>query len=400
MSVDSLVAPQVARQNRVQAVAHSSRLGIREKLQQGIATGLHVTGSLAMLRRFEHTHRVFFKPGARWPRLERFNQPKFAILCYHRVGTGGVPLFSQLQPRVFDAQMRYLRKNYRVVPLGQLCDELRIGDPVKPTVAVTFDDGYRDLYTHALPVLRKYQIPATIYLIGKSMETGECPWYDRIFVALEYAPEGSIEIDMETSRRFFLTSPEARRKAAWDIVCYLRTLPDSERRDWCAAFNERTKPQQAALAGRMLDWNQVRSMQTAGVRFGAHTMTHPSVARVESSRLDQELNAARKLLEAGLDAPVDDFSYPFGKPADCLSSGDPFFRRCDFRSAVTTVAGINCPGSDRLRLNRLQIGDDPSLSAFAFNLARTFFEADSAPPMPSAGANLPEAPSTARREAL
>jgi peptidoglycan/xylan/chitin deacetylase (PgdA/CDA1 family) len=277
--------------------------------------------------------------------------------------------------------MKYVRKHYRLVPLGQLCREIANGDTVRPTLAITFDDGYRDLYTHAFPVLRKYEIPATIYLIGRSMETGESPWYDRIFVALDHASESSIELEMDEPRQLALTSVAARRKAAWAIVCFLRTISDARRRNWCLAFEARMKPPQEKLERRMLDWNQVRSMQAGGISFGAHTMTHPSVAHVEAAMLEEELSASRRLLEAGLDAPAEDFAYPFGKISDCLSTGDGYLARCGYRSAVTTVEGINSAGANLMRLNRMQVGDDGSLSLFAFNLARMFFESVSENPI-------------------
>ncbi len=350
------------------------RVNAKERLRRGLAASFFATGALHLLRRFEGTRQVVSSPGSSWPKIRRFAGSKFGILCYHRVGTEGAPLFSRLDPQVFEAQMKYVRKRYRLVSLEQLCREIANGDPVEPSLAITFDDGYRDLYTHAFPVLRKYEIPATIYLIGRSMETGESPWYDRIFVALEHATGSSIEVEMDLIHQFALTSIAARRQAAWEIVCFLRTISDARRRNWCLAFEAIMKPPQDKLEGRMLDWNQVRSMQAAGISFGAHTMTHPSVAQVEAANLGKELKASRSLLEAGLDVPVEDFAYPFGKISDCLSANDDYLAQCGYRSAVTTIEGINSGGVNLFRLNRMQIGDDRSLSLFAFNLARMFFE--------------------------
>lgn len=368
-----------AASSTVMSSAHKSSgptpsVGVRDKLRRGLAASLHATGALGFLRRFEGSRQVFSSPASKWPKIRRFAGSKFGILCYHRVGTEGVPLFSRLDPRVFELQMKYVRKHYRLLPLGQLCRELANGDAVQPTLAITFDDGYRDLYSHAFPVLQKYEIPATIYLIGKSMETGESPWYDRIFVALDYALGGSIEVEMNGPRQFALTSVAARREAAWEIVCFLRTIANAHRQKWCLAFEARMNPPQEKLERRMLDWDQVRSMQASGIDFGAHTMTHPSVARLDPANLDAELRASRKLLEAGLHGPVLDFAYPFGKTSDCLSATDDCLAQCGYRSAVTTIEGINSAGADLFRLSRMQISDDRSLSLFAFNLARIFFE--------------------------
>src|SRR5271154_1703219 len=132
--------------------ATSPPLGLKEKCRRAVASGLYHTGLLSVMRHFESEHELSNVEGSRLPRLRRSGTSKFGILCYHRIGTSGVPVFSRLDPRVFAAQMRYLKKHYRLVPLGQLCQELKGGSIVKPTLAITFDDGYRDLYIHAFPV--------------------------------------------------------------------------------------------------------------------------------------------------------------------------------------------------------------------------------------------------------
>jgi len=323
----------------------------------------------------EGTHELYSIPGSRFPRLRQFAGSKFGILCYHRVGTEGIPLFSRLAPDLFEKQMRYVRKNYRVVSLGQLCQELqerRSAQP--PTLAVTFDDGYRDLYDHAFSVLQKYRIPATIYLIGRCMKTGEAPWYDRIFAAMDAAPVDRLVLELESSRAFDLSYPGARSQAAWEIVCYLRVLSDKQRREWCTGFEERMKPPEKPLEACMLNWEQVRAMRCGGISFGAHTMTHPVVSRLEPQALQEELLESKQFLEAGLDCAVEDFAYPFGKPEDAGGFAEDFLENCGYRSAVTTTYGFNTTSTNRFRLNRLQVGESWSTMDFAFNVSRLFFQ--------------------------
>ena len=352
---------------------------VKEVCKRTIARWLHFSGLMRGIERLARTHELRTPPGFRLPRLRRSSSTKFGILCYHRVGTDGVPRFSRLDPGVFEAQMRYLRKHYRIVSLGQLCRELQEGESVEPTVSITFDDGYRDLYTHAFPVLQRYQIPATIYLIGRCMETGEVPWYDRIFVGFEVAPGPVLELDIGGPQRFELSSPAARTQAAWETVCKLRGIPDSLRRKWCATFERQISLPEDALQGRMLDWKQVRTMHRGEVFFGAHTMTHPVVSQLPPYALAEELGRSKRCLEQGLDAPVEDFAYPFGKEADIYSSvTQDFLVHAGYRSAVTTVEGCNTPGVNPYRLRRMQISDDSSLASFAFNLGRMFLETPSA----------------------
>ncbi len=349
--------------------------GFKETCWRTVASALYRTRLLNIARQFESSYQLYSIPGSRWPKLRRFTGSKFGILCYHRVGTEGVPLFSRLEPNVFAAQMSFLKKYYRLVSLGQLCSELQEARLVKPTLAITFDDGYRDLYTHAYPVLQKYQIPATIYLIGRSMETGEAPWYDRIFAGLSAADGPTLEVELAAPRRFVLSSSATRAAAAWEIVCHLRSVPDAERRVWCAEFERRVQVPEKELQDRMLNWEQVRVMQRGGVFFGAHTMTHPSVSRLAPSMLDEELRMSKQILQDGLGSAVGDFAYPFGKTSDCGTTSGDFLLRCGYRSAVTTTAGTNMVDANLMALRRLQIGDDPSLPAFALSISRLFLGA-------------------------
>jgi peptidoglycan/xylan/chitin deacetylase (PgdA/CDA1 family) len=348
--------------------------GFRAVCRRMVAQGLLHTGLMRAIERLAGSYDVHAEEGSALPRVRATAGSKFGILCYHRVGTQGVPLFSRLEPSAFAAQMRYVKKHYRVVPLGQLCDELQDGRRVPPTLAITFDDGYRDLYTHAFPVLQKYQIPATIYLIGRCMESGEVPWYDRIFLALKAAPGESLKVELGGAKEFRIGSPSGRVSAAWEMVSYLRRLPNTRRQEWCAAFERQFPLPVEELEGRMLDWNQVGTMHRAGISFGAHTMSHPVVSQLDPRALEEELVVSKKVLERGLGARVEDFAYPFGKPEDGSVAAEGILRRAAYRSAVTTIQGFNTTGSDRLRLRRLQIAEDTALANFAFNVSRLFLE--------------------------
>lgn len=347
---------------------------IKNLCRDAVARVLYSTGLLGVVHHVAEGHSLVAVPRGGFRRLQRDSASKFAILCYHRVGETGVPIFSKLKPEVFSAQMRYLKSRYRIVPLGCLCREVQEGRSVKPTIAITFDDGYRDLYSFAYPVLQKYRIPATIYLIGHSMETGEAPWYDRIFATLSATSGPIFEIELESPRRFIFSSAKARIAAAWEIVCYLRGISDERRRAWCSSLERRVKVPHAELLERMLNWQQVREMHRAGVEFGAHTMTHPAVSRLDASALPEELARPKRLLEGGLDAPIQDFAYPFGKPGDLSGAAEKFLKKSEYRSAVTTIGGYNKPGANPLCLRRMQVGDDPSVAKFAFDLNRMFLE--------------------------
>ena len=334
-----------------------------------LAGALHYTGALGAVRRLSRSLEVETRCGKR---LRRVTGPRYAILCYHRVGTEGVPLFSTLPPEIFEAQIRFLRRHYRLVSLEQLCAELQDPSARGQAVAVTFDDGYVDTYHNAFPILKKYEVPAMVFVIVGSIESGQVAWYDKTFLALKVFPGTTLEIELDQIQRFALVSPVARMRAAMEINNWLRTVPDGRRREFCAAFERRFLLPQMALAGRMMNWDQVREMHRAGIAFGSHTLTHPAVSRLNVAGAEAELLVSRQILEQQLGSPAPDFAFPFGKPADCGPQAAAQLAGFGYRSAVTTSYGLNTPGANPYALRRISLEDAQSLPVFALNLSLAF----------------------------
>ncbi len=351
--------------------------------KEKVALGFHRTGLIRIVqsvsRRYEVQPENSFLP-IHWQKASR---PKFVILCYHRVGSGGVPLYSGLEPEVFEEQMDFLSKRYRLVSLETLAHELSYAGPAEQSVAVTFDDGYRDVYTYAFPVLQKCRIPATIYLTVDVIESNSVAWYDRIFLALGIAPGEKLDLMLDRPRRFLLTSAAARLRAGEEIISYLRTVSNEACKKFCAELEELIPLPTEETANRMLTWEQIQTMQQSGVSFGSHTLTHPAISRLEPAALDEELRESKARLERRLRVPVQDFAYPFGKPADYGNAPDAV-ARCGYRTASTTNWGINSPGANLHELRRVSIGEERRLSTFAMRLTQLFLTSDASKPTVSA----------------
>jgi len=341
-----------------------------------VIKGLQYSGALRLARRLSKSHEIPPDSSLPFPRFGRVKTPKFIILCYHGIGESGNPLGVAPTRELFEAQMYFLRENYRVTSLEEACRELKIGAKSEPGVVITFDDGYRSAYTLAFPILQKYRLPATIYLTVDSVETGQVAWYDRVFLAMAVAPSGELQLDLRGPWRFQLNSPEDRLRAALEIVALLRTLPNSVRCECCALMENRIGLPQHALSSRVLTWEEIHTMHQAGIAFGSHTLTHPVVSQLESQELDLELGASKCLLEKKLGSPVLDFAFPFGKASDCSSAALEMLARHGYRSAVTTVPGVNTPQVHPFELRRLQVGSNGSVARFAFDLGRAFLCAE------------------------
>ncbi len=344
--------------------------------QELVIKGMHYSGALKLARGLAKSHEIPPDSALPLPRFERVKTSKFVILCYHGIGECGNPLGVAPTRELFEAQMHFLSENYRVASLEEACRELRSGAKSEPGVVITFDDGYRSAYTVAFPILQKYRLPATVYLTLESIETGQVAWYDRVFLAMAVAPSGELHLNLPGPWRLRLNSPEDRLRAALQVVAFLRTLPNSQRRDCSASLENKIGLPQNALSSRVLTWEEIHTMHQTGIAFGSHTLTHPVVSQLAPQELEQELVASKVLLEKKLGIPVLDFAFPFGKAADCSTEALCLLARSGYRSAVTTVPGVNTPQVNPFELRRLQVGFDGSLARFAFEIGRAFLCAE------------------------
>jgi peptidoglycan/xylan/chitin deacetylase (PgdA/CDA1 family)/CelD/BcsL family acetyltransferase involved in cellulose biosynthesis len=327
------------------------------------AQALFRTGGMAVMRRLSRKYDLHSSP----LRVVKRLGPKFVILNYHRVGTQGVPLYCKLRPEVFEWQMRFIASNYPVVSMDDLCESLHAGVGSGIGIAVTFDDGYSDTYTEALPILKKYNIPATVYLTAESIETGGLAWYDRVFLVLKHFAGDKLDLLLDRPRRFELASDRSRLLAAQSIIGFLRSCPDQRRRAICADLEAMVKLPEEEMAGRMLSWEEARDMRAAGISFGSHTMTHPVLSRLDARQRHYELAASKALIEGRLATRVEHFAFPFGKRCDYDQTGEEL-QSFQYRSAVTTESGANGAAARPYELKRMQTGDDESLAMFIWRL--------------------------------
>jgi peptidoglycan/xylan/chitin deacetylase (PgdA/CDA1 family) len=291
------------------------------------------------------------------PRIEHC----YHILAYHRVNDERNELFPATPVKVFERQMELLAKHFHVFPLLELVERAASGDVPPKAVAITFDDGYKDNYDVAFPVLRRWGLPATIFLATGVIGTGATLWHDRVFEAFRRTTRPSVVIrDM----RLALATREERQRSLERFLGYIRTLSPSERESHVAQLLEACEvdigPGHGAL---MLDWQHVADMSRSGITFGAHTVTHPILSRMPPQDALEEIRRSRSAIEDRLRQPVQLFAYPNGSRADYNETIKEMLRQEGFLGAVTTVVGLNNAKSDRFELKRSQPWEDnPELS--------------------------------------
>jgi peptidoglycan/xylan/chitin deacetylase (PgdA/CDA1 family) len=323
----------------------------------------------ALVRRVRDRYRLSISPndGRRRFSFRKRNEASARILYYHRVNEDNDPFFPAISTELFEQEMRFLRRHYTVVSLSELLDRL-IGQTAKPVVAITFDDGYRDNYQNAFPILERYGLPATIFLTTGSMDADEPLWFERLAFACKRTLREFLDLEIGGAKRLQMRTEAERLRANDRVFSILRTLPDSERR-LCLdrILSELDIREDAELRDRMLTWNQVRFMQSRGIDFGGHTVTHPFLSRLTSDGFLWEVSECKRRIEEEIQLPVPHFAYPNGREEDFGASNKDLIREAGYRAAVTTIWGTNYGSTDPLELRR---GGpwEPSAAQFAYKL--------------------------------
>ncbi|HLW60012.1 MAG TPA: polysaccharide deacetylase family protein [bacterium] len=212
---------------------------------------------------------------------------RVVVLCYHSIHPTGS--FRSATPALFSQHLSWLKQHCTIVHLQAAVRAASLSPAGQPVVAITFDDGFADNYEYAFPLLREHGVPAT----------------------------------------FFLTVGLLERNPV--VLERLRTL-------WGAHASEL----------RPLEWPAVREMQRAGMEVGAHTYSHPNLARLDRRTAELEVRRPKDIMEHRLGVPVRLMAYPFGKP------------HCDFtRETVDVVSGAGYEYAAAVTWRGIRASDSP-----------------------------------------
>lgn len=266
-------------------------------------------------------------------------QPRLCILIYHRV----LPKADPMRPDdpdvgAFAQQIELLKKHCHVLPLGEAIERLYDGTLPRGAAAITFDDGYADNYTHALPILRHHGAHATFF-IATGFLNGGAMFNDRLIEALRNTSKTTADLPELGLERLELDSMDQRCWAARRIIRAIKHQPGKNRDELLDLTIERLGRPKLGESPMMSD-RQLLRLCHAGMAIGAHTVTHPILQNLDDESARWELNESRTYLERLLDKPVTLFAYPNGKPKQDYSAREVrLLRECGFRAAVCSQPG-------------------------------------------------------------
>jgi peptidoglycan/xylan/chitin deacetylase (PgdA/CDA1 family) len=292
--------------------------------------------------------------------------PRLLVLMYHRVLPPGHPDRAIEQPGMYvspatlDMHLATLKRYFPIAHLDDWVGSAARGEAPPRACALTFDDGWRDNFDHAFPVLRRHAAPATIFLVSAMTGTRQDFWPNRLARALSRLPPAAALPELlETALAPVLT--QARSAGAWrhgDLdraVALAKGLVESQIEQALAVLESSSSDSDRAV----LNEDEVAAMAASGlVRFGSHTRTHFRFrGEVEPSVLEREIGGSRIEVAAAAGAgSANVFCYPNGDTTvaavECVSR--------HYAAAVTTEKGWHDPSANRFLIRRIGVHEDIS----------------------------------------
>lgn len=258
-----------------------------------------------------------------------------------RIGCARILMFHGTPRRhagAFEREMRFLRRQFEVVPLGSLVGSLpSSAESLKRKVALTFDDGLRNNVQVAYPILKKLGLPATFFVCPELIERKRWLW------------------NHEARQRLLAMAPALRHRLAHSVnaprdvegfIGFMKERGVKQREDIEARIRAASSCFRPSEAEReefdLADWDELRALDPQIITIGSHTLTHPILPSLSGADAEAEVGGSRRVLEEKMQRTVDLFAYPNGdqNPAvhECV--------RRHYRGAVTTIASWVAPGCD------------------------------------------------------
>ncbi len=301
------------------------------------------------------------------------------ILAYHRVLPQDeldgcyVQRGMYVDPRVFDLQMSFLKKNFKVIGFSEFLNmlEKKDFDYSQRYCVITFDDGWLDNYIYAYPILRKHNLPATIFLTTSLIGTNRWFWPEKLSYLLlkcfSGKPAAFLYRKWPWIRNDRSASIDDRIDSAIESV---KLLPENEISNIienATSVFGLTYPDERML----LNWDEVAEMSENNISFGSHTATHAILTKLTPAQADMELrDSLNTLREQKIDhLPV--LSYPNGNYTHEIAA---LAAAAGYVAAVTIERGHeDVPLQNLFELKRIGVHNDISKTVplFSYRISGT-----------------------------
>ncbi len=295
---------------------------------------------------------------------------RLTVLIFHRVLAQPDGLFpDEMHARQFNLICGWLATWFRVIPLDQAIAQLRAGTLPARAACITFDDGYADNHDVALPILKQHGLAATFFIATDFVDGGRM-WNDTVIECIRWF--GMPQLDLGRYGTFPVAALEDKRRAITEVIRQIKYLPPAERREATDLIVQSTGVRPSD--DLMLTSAQAKAMRHAGMQIGAHTRSHPILARLDDGQARVEIKGSKDFLENLLGERVGLFAYPNGRQTEDYSAATVnLVRELGFDSAVSTNWGAARSATDLFQIPRFTPWDQSRIR-FGARLLRNLWQ--------------------------
>lgn len=307
------------------------------------------------------------------------------VLTYHRIVDEPNQDPLSVSRKNFENQILFFKKHYNIISGEQLVEIIKNKEPFPlDSCLITFDDGWRDNYTNAYPILRKHKVPSVIFISTDYIGTNRMFWHEQLAYILE---KKSSNVDSDTLSEMlddWHGEIAAKIERAIKVpVKGLRSVINDLINDLIYCDREKISKliqKLATLLGvdetgnspSMLSWEQVIEMSQSNICFGSHTKSHPILTQISVSSVVKELNESKEIIENKIGKPVCLFAYPNGDHNESIIN---IMEKTGYFAAFTCLTGISYGYKKRFELKRKSILEDFSLGLYG-NFSDLFFRVE------------------------
>lgn len=305
--------------------------------------------------------------GYSWARRTLSKPSEPLILSFHSVGTHGALNNLSIDPCLFDQLMSVAARLFQLTSLQRALDKSdRAGHSRQPSqLAITFDDGYKDNLTNALPIIQRLAGSATVFVSPALLDERRPPWSYALNFLIASAPLSGLE--EVAARSGFISEVELGDRNAIYLALdrRLRGLELMNQRAFLLSLAEQLGQRdfESWLASQVLTYEDLAVLVEAGWEIGSHAMTHTRLSNLSPEAIREELRLSREILRGRLGVDCQCLAYPFGSIEDVPTEATEMAAEVGYRWSVSLCSGGSRPHS-RMWLPRRLIGAEDITNPF------------------------------------
>ncbi|SKB95157.1 Polysaccharide deacetylase [Lachnospiraceae bacterium] len=290
------------------------------------------------------------------------------VFCYHRVADLPMDTWKlAVKPELFEQQVEYIKKNYTLIRSDD--DWSRTSG--KTAAIITFDDGYEDIYRNALPILEKYEAPATVFVCTGNLDTEQEFWWDELERIVFSSNREFYDLSV-SGKDYRIRGSNNRVETCYYLHPLLKQMDYRERRELLLKWKAETRQLIVRDYCRSMNKSQIQELSESPlITIGGHTVTHSCLAFESYEQQEWEIEQSKKEIEDIIGTEIEVFSYPFGQKEDFTFDTIKIANRAGYKKIFAAFPGMSGADFNNGLIPRVNIGQELELNS-SIRLLRRF----------------------------